>query len=77
MLNSFTTNCFDPSHTCQQAYGYHNLLQGHFDVEMVSEDEIVAGRAARYKAVLVVQCEVPAAAASTTPWPPMPPTAAW
>ena len=53
MLNSFTTNCFDPGHTCQQAYGYHNLLQGHFDVEMVSEDEIVAGRAPRYKAVLL------------------------
>jgi hypothetical protein len=53
MLNSFTTNCFDPSHTCQQAYGYHNLLQGHFDVEMVSEDEIVAGRAPCYKAVLL------------------------
>lgn len=53
MLNSFTTNCFDGSNTCQQAYGYHNLLQGHFDVEMVSEDEIVAGRAERYQAVLL------------------------
>ena len=53
MLNSFTSNCFEPGHTCQQAYGYHNLLQGHFDVEMVSEEEIVAGRAQWYKAVLL------------------------
>ncbi|MHB9026456.1 MAG: hypothetical protein ACYC7E_20150 [Armatimonadota bacterium] len=53
MLNSFTTNCFDPGHTLVQVYGYHNLMQGHFDVEMVSEDEIVAGRASQYKAVVL------------------------
>ncbi len=53
LLNSFTTNCFDPGHTLVQVYGYHNLLQGHFDVEMVSEDEILAGRAKEYKAILL------------------------
>lgn len=53
LLNSFTTNCFEPSHTLEQVYAYHNLLQGHFDLEPVSEDEIAAGRAARYRAVLL------------------------
>ena len=53
MLNSFTSNCFDAGHTLSQAYGYHNLMQGHFDVEMVAEEEILAGRAPRYKAILL------------------------
>ncbi|MBI4023885.1 MAG: hypothetical protein HY360_02830, partial [Verrucomicrobia bacterium] len=53
MLNSFTSNCFDPGHTLIQVYGYHNLMQGHFDVEMVWEDEILAGRATQYKAILL------------------------
>ncbi len=53
ILNSLTANCFDPLHTVIQAYGYFNLMQGHFDVEMVSENEIVDGRASRYKAVLL------------------------
>ncbi len=52
-LNSFTSNCFDPGHTLIQVYGYHNLVQGHFDVEPVAEEEIAAGRAAQYKAVLL------------------------
>lgn len=53
MLNSFTSNCFEPGHTLIQVYGYHNLVQAHFDVEPVSEDEIVAGRAGQYKAILL------------------------
>ena len=53
LLNSFTTNCFDPGHTLVQVYAYHNLMQGHFSVEPVSEDEIVAGRASQYKAYLL------------------------
>lgn len=53
LLNSFTSNCFEPGHTLIQVYGYHNLVQGHFDVEPVSEDEIVAGRADQYKAILL------------------------
>jgi hypothetical protein len=53
LLNSFTSNCFDPGHTLVQVYAYHNLMQGHFDVEPVSEDEVLAGRAPRYKAMLL------------------------
>jgi len=54
MLNSFTSNCFDPVHTVgQQVYGYHNLMQAHFSVEMVDEDEMVEGRASQYKAILL------------------------
>jgi hypothetical protein len=53
MLNSFTSECFDPGHTLIQVYGYHNLMQGHFSVEMVDEDEILEGRAGQYKAILL------------------------
>ncbi|MDD5705007.1 MAG: hypothetical protein PHR35_03720, partial [Kiritimatiellae bacterium] len=53
LLNSFTSGCFDPGHTLVQVFAYHNLMQGHFSVEPVNEDEIVAGRADRYKAVLL------------------------
>jgi hypothetical protein len=53
LLNSFTSNCFDPGHTLIQVYGYHNLVQAHFDVEPVAEEEIAAGRAAQYKAVVL------------------------
>ncbi|MDD5707488.1 MAG: hypothetical protein PHR35_16315, partial [Kiritimatiellae bacterium] len=53
LLNSFTSGCFDPGHTLVQVFAYHNLMQGHFSVEPVSEDEIVAGRASQYKAVLL------------------------
>ena len=53
LLDSFTTDCFHPTSTLVRVYGYLNLLQGHFDVEMVSEHEILNGRAGRYKAVLL------------------------
>jgi hypothetical protein len=53
LLNSFTTNCFDPGHTLIQVYGYENLVQAHFDVEPVAEEEIAAGRASQYKAILL------------------------
>ena len=53
MLNSFTSNCFDPGHTLVQAYGYHNLIQGHFDVEMVSEEDVLAGQISQYRAILL------------------------
>jgi hypothetical protein len=53
LLNSFTTNCFDPGHTLAQVYAYHNLVQGHFSVETLGEDEILSGRAGRYQAVLL------------------------
>ena len=53
LLNSFTSNCFEPSYTLMQAYAYHNLLQGHFDVEITCEEEILDGRAEKYKALLL------------------------
>ncbi len=52
LLNSFTSNCFDPGHTLVQVYAYHNLVPGHFDVEPVAEEKILAGRAAPHKAIL-------------------------
>ena len=53
ILNSFSSACFDPGHAYVQAYGFHNLMQGHFDVEMVAEEEILAGRAGQYQAILL------------------------
>ncbi len=53
LLDSFTTDCFHPANTLVRVYGYLNLLQGHFDVEMVSENEILQGRSKAYRAVLL------------------------
>jgi hypothetical protein len=53
MLNSFTSNCFDPNHTLSQVTGYGRLMQGHFDVEMVAEEEILNNRGSQYKAILL------------------------
>jgi len=53
MLNSFTSICFSPYLSCVQGYGFDNLVQGHFSVEMVAEEEILQGRASNYKAILL------------------------
>ncbi|MCL5409019.1 MAG: hypothetical protein M1135_03260 [Candidatus Omnitrophica bacterium] len=53
LLNSFTDNSFDVGETLTQSYAYDNLIQGHFDVEPVSGEEIVKGRASNYKCILL------------------------
>lgn len=53
MLNSFTSECFNEGETLVQAYGYENLLQAHYSIDMVSEEEIAEGRASQYKAILL------------------------
>jgi len=53
LLHSITTNCFNEAYDLVLVYAYENLVQGHFDVEMVCEEEIMAGRAARYDAILL------------------------
>jgi len=53
LLVSLTTNCFDPAHDLTMVYAYHNLMQGHFDLEMTCEEEIMSGDISRYKAVLL------------------------
>jgi hypothetical protein len=40
LLNSFTCGCFDPAHTLNQTYAYHNLMQAHYDVSVVLEEEV-------------------------------------
>jgi len=53
LLLSLTTNCFDPGHDLTMVYAYENLMQAHFDVEMTCEEEVLAGRAAQYRAILL------------------------
>jgi len=53
LLNSFTTHCFDPNQSLSLAYAYMNLMQAHFSVEPVAEEELVAGRADQYEAILL------------------------
>ncbi|HEY3396073.1 MAG TPA: hypothetical protein VGM19_00290 [Armatimonadota bacterium] len=53
MLNSFTTNCFDAGHDLVQVYGYHNLKQAHYSVDMICEEEVTGTEADRYKAILL------------------------
>jgi hypothetical protein len=53
ILNSLTSNAFDANHTLEQAAAYESLMQAHFAVEMVCEDEIDAGRADQYRALLL------------------------
>lgn len=53
LLLSFTTNCFDPGHDLIMAYAYANLMQAHYDVEPVGEEELLAGRGSHYKAILL------------------------
>jgi len=53
LLLSFTTDCFDAGHDLCMAYAYENLMQAHFDVEPVGEEEILTGRASHYKAILL------------------------
>ncbi len=53
LLVSLTTNCFDPGHDLTMVYAYENLMQAHFDVEMTCEEELLAGGASRYQAILL------------------------
>lgn len=53
IVNSLATNAFDADHTIEQAAAYESLMQAHFAVEMVCEEEIDAGRADHYRALLL------------------------
>jgi len=53
LLHSITTNCFNEAYDLVLVYAYLNLVQAHFDIELVCEEEIMKGRADRYDAILL------------------------
>jgi hypothetical protein len=55
LLNSFSTGCFDPEHTLKQTYAYHNLMQAHYDVTVVAEEEIGSALVRKHRALVLSQ----------------------
>jgi hypothetical protein len=53
LLNSFTTGCFDPEHTLKQTYVYHNLMQAHYDVTVVAEEEVASDFVRDHRALVL------------------------
>lgn len=53
LLLSVTTLCYDDQHAIQLAYAYHNLSQAGYSVDIVSEEEMAAGLASQYRAVVL------------------------
>jgi hypothetical protein len=55
LLNSFTTGCFDPAHTLNQTYAYHNLMQAHYDVSVVLEEEVDTDFVREHRALVLTR----------------------
>ena len=53
LLVSLTTLCFEPTHALDVVYGYENLMQAHFDVEVTCEEEVLSGEADRFDVILL------------------------
>ena len=53
LLLSVTTLCFDDQHAINLAYVYHNLTQAGYSVDIIAEEEIAAGAASAYKAIVL------------------------
>jgi len=53
LMVSLTTLCFEPTHALDVVYGYENLMQAHYDVEVTCEEEVLSGEADRFDAVLL------------------------
>jgi len=53
LMLPITADCYQPGASLVLPYIYANLMQGHFDVDPIAEEEIVSGHANRYEAVVV------------------------
>lgn len=53
LLASFTTATYNTAYPLQLVCAYSNLLMSHIDIEVVSEEEILAGRLSQYDALIL------------------------
>jgi len=55
LVNSLATGCFDPQHALDQTYAYHNLMQAHYDVRLVCEEELTRGAEVGARALVLTR----------------------
>lgn len=53
LLLPFTADCFSPADHLIQPYAYANLLQAHFDVDPICEEEILNGYCKKYPVIML------------------------